>query len=132
MRDMCTYDYAVVRVVPRVEREEFVNVGVVVSCPARDFLVASFEPDSTRLLALDPSLDLATVERHLAAIAVICAGGADAGAIGRMSARERFRWLAAPRSAIIQFSAAHTGRCVDPCALLEQLLRTMVRLPAQA
>jgi hypothetical protein len=124
-----TYDYAVIRVVPRVEREEFVNVGVVVSCPAQDFLEARIEVDGERIAALDPTLDVDAIRAHLATIPVICKGGAAAGPIGRLSARERFRWLTAPRSTAIQFSPAHTGRCDDPAALLERLLRTMVRRP---
>jgi hypothetical protein len=123
-----TYDYAVIRVVPRVEREEFVNVGAVVSCPARGYLEARIELDPARVLALDPKADVAAIESHLAAIPVICRGGPQAGAIGAMSAKERFRWLTAPRSTVIQFSAAHTGRCDDPAALLERLVATMVRV----
>lgn len=129
MRDPATYDYAVIRVVPRVEREEFVNVGVVVSCPARDFLEARIEFDARRVAALDPALDLDTIRAHLASIPRICAGGEAAGPIGRLSPRERFRWLTAPRSAVIQCSPAHTGRCGDPAALLEHLVDTMVRTP---
>jgi hypothetical protein len=129
VRDPCTYDYSVIRVVPRVEREEFVNVGVVVSCSGRDFLEARIVVDTARLLALDPGIDLDTLERHLDAILLICAGGAGAGALGELSARERFRWLTAPRSTVIQFSPAHTGRCDDPRALLERLMDSMVRLP---
>ncbi|MEO8508549.1 MAG: DUF3037 domain-containing protein [Betaproteobacteria bacterium] len=124
-----TYDYAVIRVVPRVEREEFVNVGVVISCPAHDFLEARIEVDAQRIAALDPTLDVDAIHAHLATIPVICKGGAAAGPIGRLSARERFRWLTAPRSTAIQFSSAHTGRCDDPAALLERLMRTMVRRP---
>ena len=124
-----TYDYAVIRVVPRVEREEFVNVGAVVSCPARDFLEARIELDPARVLALDPAADIEMIRAHLAAIPVICRGGEAAGAIGQLSPRERFRWLTAPRSTVIQFSAAHTGRCEDPDALLARLLETMVRPP---
>ena len=123
----CTYDYAVIRVVPRVEREEFVNAGVIVSCPELKFLEAAIELDEARLLALDPSIDLEAVRAHLAAIPAICAGGEAAGAIGRMSQKERFRWLVAPRSTIVQTSPAHAGRCDDPGALLEHLLATMVR-----
>ncbi len=126
-----TYDYAVIRVVPRVEREEFVNVGVIVSCPGEDFLEAVIELDEARLTALDPSIDMEAVRAHLAAIPAICAGGAAAGAIGRMPPRERFRWLTAPRSTIVQTSPAHAGRCADPGSLLEHLLATMVR-PAKA
>ena len=122
-----TYDYAVIRVVPRVEREEFVNAGVIVSCPERKFLEAAIELDESRLIALDPSIDFEAVRAHLAAIAAICAGGETAGAIGRMPPRERFRWLTAPRSTMVQTSPAHAGRCDDPAGLLEHLLATMVR-----
>ena len=122
-----TYDYAVIRVVPRVEREEFVNVGVIVSCPQRDFLECRIEVDEARLLALFPSIDIELVRKHLAAIPAICRGGEDAGPIGKLPARERFRWLIAPRSTIIQSSPAHTGRCDDPPKLLEHLVATMVR-----
>ncbi len=124
-----TYDYAVIRVVPRVEREEFVNVGVVVSCPEHAFLEAKIEVDAARIAALDPTLDLEAIGAHLATIPVICKGGEAAGPIGRLSPRERFRWLAAPRSTAIQLSPAHTGRCDDPSALLERLMQTMVRSP---
>jgi hypothetical protein len=125
-----TYDYALIRVVPRVEREEFVNVGAVVSCPARGFLEARIELDPARVRALDPAADIDMIRTHLASIPVICRGGPQAGAIGQLSPRERFRWLTAPRSTVIQFSAAHTGRCEDPEALLQRLLETMVRPPA--
>jgi hypothetical protein len=125
-----TYDYALIRVVPRVEREEFVNVGAVVSCPARGFLEARIELDPARVRALDPAADIELIRAHLGSIPVICRGGPQAGAIGQLSPRERFRWLTAPRSTVIQFSAAHTGRCEDPEALLQRLLETMVRPPA--
>jgi hypothetical protein len=123
----CTYDYAVIRVVPRVEREEFVNAGVIVSCPACDLLEARIELDEGRLLALDPTIDLEALRTHLATIPAICAGGDDAGPIGRLTRRERFHWLTAPRSTIIQTSPVHTGRCHDPQAVLEHLLETTVR-----
>jgi hypothetical protein len=129
--DHSTYDYAVIRVVPRVDREEFVNVGVIVSCPAKGFLEARIEADEKRLLALDRSLDLEAVRAHLATIPVICAGGEAAGPIGKLSPRERFRWLVSPRSTVIQTSPAHAGRCDDPEKLLEHLLDTMVR-PARS
>jgi len=125
----CSYDYAVIRVVPRVEREEFVNVGVIVSCHERDFLEARIELDESRVRMLDPGADLATMRAHLDTIPVICAGGEAAGPIGKLTPRERFRWLAAPRSTIIQVSAAHTGRAEDPAAALERLLESMVRTP---
>ena len=131
MRDHFTYDYAIVRVVPKVERAEFVNVGVIVSCPAQDFLDARIEVDEARLLALDPTLDVESIRAHLAAIPTICAGGEQAGPIGRLSQRERFHWLVAPRSTIIQTSPTHTGCCRDASAVVERLLETMVR-PARA
>ena len=131
MHDHYTYDYAIIRVIPRVEREEFVNVGVIVSCPAQGFLEARIELDEQRLMALDATLDIATVRDHLAAIPTICAGGAQAGPIGQLSPRERFRWLVAPRSTTIQTSPVHTGCCKSPTAVLEHLLDTMVR-PSRA
>ena len=128
MPDHSTYDYAVIRVVPRVEREEFVNVGVIVSCPERGFLDCRLEVDDVRLRALDPAVDLELVRKHLATIPAICRGGDEAGPIGKLPARERFRWLIAPRSTIIQASPAHTGRCSDPPGLMEHLMETMVRV----
>ena len=127
MLNRCVYDYAIIRVLPRVERDEFVNVGVIVSCPELQFLEARIELDEDRLLALDPSADLPTIRMHLAAVPKICAGGSDAGPIGRLSQRERFHWLVAPRSTMIQTSPVHTGYCSDPSSLLERLLGTMVR-----
>lgn len=127
MHDRYMYDYAIIRVMPRVEREEFVNVGVIVSCPTRGFLEARIELDEQRLRVLDATLDIATVRDHLVAIPIICAGGEPAGPIGRLSQRERFHWLVAPRSTIIQISPVHTGYCKNPAAVLEHLLDTMVR-----
>jgi Protein of unknown function (DUF3037) len=131
VRDQCTYDYAVIRVVPKVEREEFINVGVIVSCPARRFLEARVELDERRLLALDPTLDVESIRAHLSTIPAICAGGEQAGPIGRLSQRQRFHWLVAPRSTTIQTSPVHTGYCTNPADVLERLLETTVR-PARA
>ena len=131
MHDPVTYDYAIVRVVPKVERAEFVNVGVIVSCPPRDLLCARIELDERRLTALDPTLDLDSVRAHLAAIPAICSGGETAGPIGRLTQRERFYWLVAPRSTIIQTSAVHVGRSDDPDRALEELLEELVRQPAR-
>jgi hypothetical protein len=110
-----------------VEREEFLNVGVILSCPASEFLEARIELNEQRLAALDPTLDLASIRAHLASFPLIAAGGEQAGPIGRLAQRERFHWLVAPRSTIIQTSAVHTGRCHDPSAAIEHLLVTMVR-----
>ena len=125
--ELHAYDYAVIRVVPRVDRAEFVNAGIILSCQDDGVLAARIELDETRLLALDPQADLPTVRAHLASIPLICAGGAAAGPIGALSRRERFDWLTAPRSALIQTSAVHTGRCDDAEAVIEHLMQTMVR-----
>lgn len=124
-----TYDYCVIRVVPRVEREEFANVGVILSCPAAKFLEARIEVDEARLLALDPDLDLDTVRRHLAAIEAICAGGPGSGPIGLLPQRARFHWLTAKRSSIIQTSPVHLGRCTGAGDAVEHLMDRMVRVP---
>jgi len=122
-----TYDYAIIRVVPRVERGECVNVGVILSCPSADFLDARIEVMPERLLALDPSLDVDAARAHLEMFPRLCSGGADAGAIGALPQRARFHWLVSPRSTIIQLSPVHTGRTDDPEKALERLLETMVR-----
>jgi hypothetical protein len=124
-----SFDYALVRVVPRVEREEFVNAGVILFCLARDFLGARVELDRDRVRALHPDVDLALVDEHLAAIPRICAGGDGSGPIGRLSRRERFHWLVAPRSTVIQVSPVHSGLCDDPERALERLMDRMVRAP---
>jgi hypothetical protein len=125
-----TYDYAIVRVVPRVERGEFVNAGVILSCAAQGLLQAAIELDEARLLALDPGADLPGIRAGLEAIPLVCAGGTAAGALGRLSTRERFHWLVAPRSTAIQTSPVHTGRCATPALMLDELMRKMVRRPA--
>jgi hypothetical protein len=126
-----SFDYAVVRVVPRVEREEFINAGAILFCRTRNFLGARIELDRRRLLILYPGLDLLEVERHLALIPLICAGGAAAGPIGQLPLAERFHWLVSPRSTIIQTSPVHTGLSTDPEAALNHLLERMVCLPDQ-
>ena len=126
MPEQFRYDYAVIRVVPKVEREEFINAGVILSCPEVSFLEALIKLNESRLRALDPSLDLETVKMHLDTIPKICRGGNDAGPIGQLTQRERFYWLVAPRSTIIQTSPVHTGRCSDPAAALRHLVATMV------
>jgi hypothetical protein len=124
-----TYDYAIVRVVPRVERGERVNVGVILSCPDLEFLDARIEIDEARLLALDPHVDLELMRANLGTIPAVCRGGAEAGPIGELPQRGRFRWLVSPRSTIIQTSPVHTGRTSDPAACLERLMRTVVKRP---
>jgi hypothetical protein len=122
-----TYDYAVVRVVPRVQRGEMINVGVILSCADADFLEARIEVDEKRLLAFDPTLDMDAVRAHLATIPAICAGGPEAGPIGELPSRGRFRWLVSPRSTVIQMSPVHAGRTSDPAACLDRLMDQMVR-----
>jgi hypothetical protein len=125
-----TYDYAIIRVVPKVEREEFINVGAIVSCGIKRFLAAQIELDESRLLAIDPCLDLEMIREHLAVIPLICKGGKEAGVIGQLPHRERFHWLVAPRSTIIQTSKVHTGLCQDLDNVLEHLMQRMVRSSA--
>ena len=122
-----TYDYAIIRVVPRVERGELINVGVILSCPAVDFLEARIDFEASRLLALDPTVDVEVTRANLDMIPLVCRGGAGAGAIGELPQRNRFHWLVSPRSTIIQCSPVHTGRTDDPGRALERLLDTMVR-----
>ena len=120
------FEYAVIRIVPRVEREEFLNAGVILFCRARRFLNAHIALDAPRLLAFAPQLDLATVEEQLSYLPLICQGGASAGPIGILPLPERFRWLVAPRSTIVQPSPVHAGLCHDPQHELERLAAAMV------
>jgi hypothetical protein len=122
------YDYAVIRVVPRVEREEFINAGIILSCEASRYLEARIDLDEDRVLALAPDLDMESLRRHLQTLPAICRGGADAGPIGLLPQRARFHWLTAKRSSIIQTSPVHTGKCGDMPATMEHLLQRMVRI----
>src|SRR5690242_12711194 len=129
MRAHSSFDYALVRVVPRVERGECLNAGVILFCRTRRFLAARVELDVDRLLALDPRADRDEIARHLATIPRIAAGEADGGPIAQLSQTERFHWLVSPSSAIVQSSPVHSGLCADPAAALDHLMATMVRLP---
>lgn len=126
-----SFDYAVIRVVPRVEREEFLNAGVILFCRTRRFLECRLALDRQRLHAFAPALDLAEVEGHLAVLPLVCAGDPGAGPIARLPLAGRFHWLVAPRSTIIQTSPVHTGLCLDPAATLEHLVDVMVRVPEE-
>lgn len=127
MRELCSFDYAVIRVVPRVERGEYVNAGIVLFCSTRSILEARIALPRERLLALAPTVDLALVESHLQAIPLICRGGPEAGPIGELAQRARFHWLVAPRSTIIQPSPVHSGVHHDLDAAMEALVGKLVR-----
>jgi hypothetical protein len=120
------FQYAIVRVVPRVERGECLNVGIVLLCRPRRYLGARVQLDEARLAALAPDLDLTTLRPHLAAIERIAVGDPAAGPIARLGRAERFHWLVAPASTIIQPSEVHTGLCLDPAAELDHLIETLV------
>ncbi|MBL1100703.1 DUF3037 domain-containing protein [Streptomyces coffeae] len=121
------FEYAVVRVVPRVERGELINAGVVVYCRARSFVTARIHLDEARLLALDPSADVAGVRAALGAVEGVCSGGERAGQAAGDDAGRRFRWLVAPRSTVVQPGPVHTGLTTDPEAEAERLLELLVR-----
>ncbi|MEP6535608.1 MAG: DUF3037 domain-containing protein [Bryobacteraceae bacterium] len=129
MPELHSFDFAIIRIVPRVEREEFVNAGVIVFCLGQKFLRAQVQADPARVLALWPTIDMELVRQHLEAFPKICDGDAGAGPIAKLSARERFHWLVAPRSTMIQISAVHSGLCESPDAVLEEMFRQMVLLP---
>jgi Protein of unknown function (DUF3037) len=121
-----SYDYALIRLVPSVERGECLNVGVILFCRTLDYLGARTYLNAARALALSPDLDLAAIRQQLDTILLICEGGPEAGLLGKMSQSERFHWLVSPRSTIIQISPTHEGVCDDPEEALEHLLKTMV------
>jgi hypothetical protein len=123
------YDYALIRVIPRVERDERLNVGAVLICHTRAFLGARIALDEARLLAFFPSADVDDIRAQLLAIAKIAAGNRESGPIATLSQAERFHWLVSPRSTIVQPSPVHSGLCDDPSAALEHLFATMVLLP---
>ena len=121
-----SFDYAIVRVVPHVEREEFINVGVILFCRTLRFLGARIELDAERLAVLSTHIDVATVQAYLDLIPRICAGGPQAGPLGQLGRAERFHWLVSPRSTTIQVSPVHSGLCTDPQAALDDLFEKMV------
>jgi hypothetical protein len=121
------FQYAIVRVVPRVERGEYLNAGVVLLCRPKRFLAAGIALDEARLAAFAPEADMATIRSHLAAIERIAEGDPTAGPIARLGQGERFHWLVAPSSTIIQASEVHTGLCDDPATELEHLVDRLVR-----
>jgi hypothetical protein len=125
--DRDVFEYALLRVVPRVERGECINAGVVVYCRARAYVGARTHLDEARLRALDPRADVAGIRAALGAVEKVCAGGAEAGQASRDDAGRRFRWLIAPRSTVVQPGPVHTGLTTDPAAETERLLDLLVR-----
>ena len=123
---LCTFDYAVIRLVPRVEREEFFNVGVILSCPEHKFLEARIFLNEEKLKCFAPEAEAEAVRHYLEIIPRICAGDREAGIIGKLTPRERFYWLTAQRSTIIQSSPVHTGLTNDAAKTLEHLFEKMV------
>ncbi|NWF30392.1 DUF3037 domain-containing protein [Streptomyces sp. PKU-EA00015] len=127
MSERDVFEYALLRVVPRVERGECFNAGVVVYCRARTFVAARTHLDVAKLKALDPEADVTGVRAALHAVEGVCRGGEDAGQAGRDDAGRRFRWLIAPRSTVVQPGPVHTGLTLDPEAEVERLLDLLVR-----
>ena len=128
MPDRFLYEYAVLRIVPRVEREEFMNVGVVLYCPSRGFLACVSEIDANRLSAFAPATDLAEVEDYLNAFRQICEGNRQCGSpIAALPVASRFRWLTATRSTVLQTSKVHPGFCTDPEETLKRLFEQQVK-----
>jgi hypothetical protein len=121
------YDYAIVRVVPVVERGEFVNAGIILRARTLNYLGLRIELDEARLLALAPSADLALIRSHLQVVEAIAAGDPKGGPIAAMTQSQRFHWLTTPRSTVIQTSPAHVGRSADPGRALEELMDALVR-----
>lgn len=126
MQEKDLFEYAVLRVVPKVEREEFLNVGVVLYCPKPPFLKALFHLDEQRLKAFSGNLDVEEIKAYFQAFERICIGGEGAGPIGKLPIAERFRWLTATRSTVVQISKVHTGLCANPGAMLEKLYSQLV------
>jgi hypothetical protein len=124
--EQSSFDYAVIRIVPRVERSEFINAGVIVFARTLRYLDARTHFDRERLLALCPNMDVSEIEQHLALLPKICVGGKEAGPIGELPQHERWHWLVAPKSTIIQTSEVHSGICTDPAAELEHLMKNLV------
>jgi Protein of unknown function (DUF3037) len=120
------FQYAVLRVVPRVEREEFVNVGVIVFCRTLRYLRARVTLDPRRIESLAPGVDIETLREHLQARVLVAAGDPEAGPIAQLSQSERFHWLVAPSSTMIQTSSVHSGLCDDPEAVLDHLFQELV------
>ena len=127
MPERALYEYAVVRLVPRVEREEFINVGIALYCRKYRFAKMMYRVDEQKVRALCPTIELTLIEDHLASFQRICNGDKDAGKLATLDITERFRWLTAKRSTVIQCSPSHPGLCEDPEATLRDLFERLVR-----
>ncbi|MEI9934334.1 MAG: DUF3037 domain-containing protein [Ferruginibacter sp.] len=127
MQEKHLFEYAVIRVVPKVEREEFLNVGVVLYCAKHKFLQVMYELDEKRLHSFSPDLDISEINEYLQAFERICKGGKEAGAIGKLSVAERFRWLTATRSTVVQTSKVHTGLAENSPDMLKRLYEQLVK-----
>jgi hypothetical protein len=126
MQDNHLFEYALIRLVPRVEREEFINVGVILYCRQKKYLECKILLNENRAIALDPGVDVNEVKENLQSIEKICRAEKDGGPIAKLDVASRFRWLTATRSTMIQSSKVHPGLCTDPDKLLEHLFETMV------
>jgi hypothetical protein len=125
-----SFDYAVIRIVPAVEREEFFNAGVILFCAQQRFLAARVYLDRDKLKAFAPEIDAEEIQRRLKGIEKICAGDLSAGSIAQLAQRARFHWLIAPRSTLVQVSPAHSGICEQPEPVLDRLFHEQVVSPA--
>ncbi len=126
MQEQHLFEYAVIRVVPRVEREEFLNIGIILFCASRNFLELKYTLTTERFRLFMEGMDTVIFEENLQAFQRICKGGPAAGPIGLLPARERFRWITATRSSILQTSRAHSGFCTDAGAALDRLMQQLV------
>ena len=124
-----SYSYAVIRVVPRVERGEFINAGIIIWCPALKLLQAEISLDEERLAVLDPAVEMDEIRKHLSVIPSICRGEKECGAIAEMPPSQRFGWLTATRSTVIQTSPVHTGLCKDMSVMIKQSVSRLVTRP---
>lgn len=129
MAERCSYDYSVIRVVPDVARGEFLNAGVILFAKSHRALLSRIALDEERLHALAPEADVRVIRSHLESIERICKGGPAAGPHARLTASERFHWLTAPRSTVIQLSPVHSGICDDPEQAVDRLFTRLVNHP---
>lgn len=126
MQEQYLFEYAVIRVMPRVEREEFLNTGIILYCKKKNFLHVLFELNTQKLAVICGECDLEELNNHLIALASIASGTESAGPIAQLPISERFRWLTAQRSTMLQTSKVHPGFCNDPLEMIQQLFQQLV------